>query len=106
MPERPSRSHDGVMGLPMVPLRDIVVFPHTMVPFVVGRKASLVAVDQALAGEKKLFRLIQIGIGRILGILNHDPTSILLALWFADRATFSSHLLPGLCSLMETAEPC
>jgi ATP-dependent Lon protease len=39
----------------MVPLRDIVVFPHTMVPFVVGRPSSLMAVERALAGEKKLF---------------------------------------------------
>jgi ATP-dependent Lon protease len=39
----------------MVPLRDIVVFPHTMVPFVVGRKSSLLAVDRALAADKKLF---------------------------------------------------
>jgi ATP-dependent Lon protease len=39
----------------MVPLRDIVVFPHTMVPFVVGRRSSLMAVERALAGEKKLF---------------------------------------------------
>jgi ATP-dependent Lon protease len=39
----------------MVPLRDIVVFPNTMVPFVVGRRPSLMAVEQALAGDKKLF---------------------------------------------------
>jgi len=45
----------GVISLPMVPLRDIVVFPHTMVPFVVGRKSSLLAVERALAAEKKIF---------------------------------------------------
>jgi ATP-dependent Lon protease len=39
----------------MVPLRDIVVFPGTMVPFVVGRRPSLMAVERALAGGKKLF---------------------------------------------------
>jgi ATP-dependent Lon protease len=39
----------------MVPLRDIVVFPHTMVPFVVGRKPSLLAVERALAADKKIF---------------------------------------------------
>jgi ATP-dependent Lon protease len=39
----------------MVPLRDIVVFPHTMVPFVVGRKPSLLAVERALGEDKKLF---------------------------------------------------
>jgi ATP-dependent Lon protease len=55
MEERAERSRNDVSGLPMVPLRDIVVFPHTMVPFVVGRKPSLLAVERALAADKKLF---------------------------------------------------
>jgi len=55
MPERSQRSDDRVVSLPLVPLRDIVVFPQTMVPFVVGRKPSLLAVEKALAGDKKLF---------------------------------------------------
>src|SRR6185295_13178939 len=41
--------------LPLVPLRDVVVFPYTMIPFVVGRKTSLVAVERALETDKKLF---------------------------------------------------
>jgi ATP-dependent Lon protease len=55
MDERGQRSEEGISTLPMVPLRDIVVFPHTMVPFVVGRKTSLLAVERALAGDKRLF---------------------------------------------------
>ena len=55
MPERPKRSDELVSGLPLVPLRDIVVFPHTMVPFVVGRKTSLLAVERALTADKRLF---------------------------------------------------
>ena len=55
MDERVPRSKDNVIILPMVPLRDIVVFPHTMVPFVVGRKPSLLAVEQALASGKRIF---------------------------------------------------
>jgi len=54
MQERPKRS-DTVSTLPMVPLRDIVVFPHTMVPFVVGRRGSLLAVEMALGGDKQIF---------------------------------------------------
>jgi ATP-dependent Lon protease len=54
MQERAKRS-DTVSTLPMVPLRDIVVFPHTMVPFVVGRRGSLLAVEQALGGDKQIF---------------------------------------------------
>ena len=55
MTERTTRSDDSQTSLPLVPLRDIVVFPHTMVPFVVGRKGSLLAVEQALVGDKRLF---------------------------------------------------
>jgi len=54
MQERAKRS-DTVSTLPMVPLRDIVVFPHTMVPFVVGRRGSLLAVELALGGDKQIF---------------------------------------------------
>ena len=55
MQERPGRSPGSVITLPMVPLRDIVVFPYAMVPFVVGRRGSLLAVEQALAGDSKVF---------------------------------------------------
>jgi ATP-dependent Lon protease len=47
--------NDSVENFPMVPLRDVVVFPHTMIPFVVGRKSSLMAVEQALNQHKKIF---------------------------------------------------
>ena len=55
MQDRTRRSSDADITLPMVPLRDIVVFPNTMVPFVVGRRASLLAVECALAGDKQVF---------------------------------------------------
>ena len=45
--------------LPLVPLRDVVVFPYTMIPFVVGRKASLVAVEKALGADKRIFLATQ-----------------------------------------------
>jgi ATP-dependent Lon protease len=59
MEDRPTRSVDSVTALPMVPLRDVVVFPYTMVPFVVGRKPSLLAVERALAGSKRIFLATQ-----------------------------------------------
>jgi ATP-dependent Lon protease len=55
MQDRTRRSGDAVSTLPLVPLRDIVAFPHTMVPFVVGRRASLLAVELALSGDKQVF---------------------------------------------------
>ena len=39
--------------LPIVPLRDMVVFPHMMAPFVVGRRPSVVALERALVGQQK-----------------------------------------------------
>src|SRR5437867_2684062 len=50
---------DGLQHLPMVPLRDVVVFPYTMIPFVVGRRSSLAAVDSALAGSRRIFLATQ-----------------------------------------------
>jgi len=47
--------HDKLEHLPLVPLRDVVVFPYTMIPFVVGRKTSLTAVEHALTADKRLF---------------------------------------------------
>jgi len=55
MTQRVQRPDPNVISLPLVPLRDVVVFPQTMVPFVVGRKGSLLAVELALAADKRLF---------------------------------------------------
>jgi ATP-dependent Lon protease len=56
--QSPQRS-EKIETLPLVPLRDVVVFPYTMIPFVVGRKSSLQAVERALAGDKKIFLATQ-----------------------------------------------
>lgn len=45
--------------LPIVPLRDVVVFPHMMMPFVVGRPSSTRALDHALSGDKRIFLAAQ-----------------------------------------------
>jgi len=48
------------LTLPIVPLRDMVVFPHMMAPFVVGRKPSMVALERALARpDKRIFLATQ-----------------------------------------------
>ena len=39
---------DVIETLPMVPLRDVVVFPHMMMPFVIGRPSSIKALEYAL----------------------------------------------------------
>ncbi len=43
----------------MMPIRDVVIFPHMMTPFVVGRESSVRALDEALAGDKKIFLATQ-----------------------------------------------
>jgi len=43
----------------MMPIRDVVIFPYMMTPFVVGRESSVRALEEALAGEKKIFLATQ-----------------------------------------------
>src|SRR3982750_391768 len=45
--------------LPIVPLRDVVVFPHMMMPFVIGRPSSTRALEHALLKDKKIFLAAQ-----------------------------------------------
>ena len=45
--------------LPILPLRDVVVFPHMMMPFVIGRPSSTRALDHALAKDKRIFLAAQ-----------------------------------------------
>jgi len=45
--------------LPMMPIRDVVIFPYMMTPFVVGRESSVHALEEALAGDKKIFLATQ-----------------------------------------------
>ncbi len=46
-------------SLPMMPIRDVVIFPHMMTPFIVGRESSVRALEEALATEKKIFLATQ-----------------------------------------------
>jgi ATP-dependent Lon protease len=43
----------------MMPIRDVVIFPYMMTPFVVGRDSSVRALEEALAGDKKIFLATQ-----------------------------------------------
>jgi len=45
--------------MPMMPIRDVVIFPHMMTPFVVGRDSSVRALEEALAADKKIFLATQ-----------------------------------------------
>src|SRR5438128_4450570 len=45
--------------LPVLPLRDTVLFPYVVTPIVVGRSASLAAVEAAAGGDGMLFVVAQ-----------------------------------------------
>ena len=48
---------------PVLPLRDIVVFPHMIVPLFVGRDKSVAALEAAMAGDKEIFLITQLDSG-------------------------------------------
>jgi ATP-dependent Lon protease len=54
-----SREKFETRKLPMMPIRDVVIFPHMMTPFVVGRESSVRALEEALAGDRKIFLATQ-----------------------------------------------
>jgi ATP-dependent Lon protease len=56
-------------SIPLLPLRDIVVFPHMVVPLFVGRPKSIQALEDAMAGDRQLVVAAQ----RVAG--EEDPTS-------------------------------
>src|SRR3974377_1609120 len=50
-----NREKQEMKRVPMMPVRDMVIFPQQMTPFIVGREASVRALEEALTGEKKIF---------------------------------------------------
>jgi ATP-dependent Lon protease len=54
-----SKEKSDTKRLPMMPIRDVVIFPYMMTPFVVGRESSVRALEEAMAGDKKIFLATQ-----------------------------------------------
>src|SRR3989337_4484873 len=54
-----NRENPDARRVPMLPIRDVVIVPHMMTPFVVGRESSVRALEEALAGDKKVFLATQ-----------------------------------------------
>ncbi|WP_428095892.1 endopeptidase La [Candidatus Thioglobus sp.] len=46
-------------NVPLLPLRDVVIFPHTVMPLFVGRKTSVNAITQAMGSNKYIFLVTQ-----------------------------------------------
>ncbi len=50
---------DDLILLPMLPLRDIIIFPHMVVPLFVGRERSINALEESMSRDKRLFLAAQ-----------------------------------------------
>ena len=48
-----------ILELPVLPLRDVVVFPHMVIPLFVGRDKSIRALDMAMEGDKRILLVAQ-----------------------------------------------
>ncbi|HUZ80869.1 MAG TPA: LON peptidase substrate-binding domain-containing protein, partial [Gaiellaceae bacterium] len=46
-------------GMPVLPLRDVVVYPHMVIPLFVGREKSIVALDVAMKVDKRILLVAQ-----------------------------------------------
>ena len=50
---------DDLSGVPVLPLRDVVVYPHMVIPLFVGREKSIVALDKAMNAGKRILLVAQ-----------------------------------------------
>lgn len=51
----PRSGKDKKQDIPLVPLKNLVVFPHNSVPFFVGRTKTIRAVEEAIKGDRTVF---------------------------------------------------
>jgi ATP-dependent Lon protease len=54
-----NREKNNLISLPLLPLRDVVVFPHSIIPLFVGREKSIAALESAMRDEKGIFMVAQ-----------------------------------------------
>ncbi len=50
---------EGIQEVPVLPLRDVVVYPHMVIPLFVGREKSIKALDSAMANDKQILLVAQ-----------------------------------------------
>jgi ATP-dependent Lon protease len=103
MEEYSDRSPADVAWYPMVPIRDVVIFPFTKVAFKIGRAGSVRALEQALAADRTIFlatqhdatidepapdQIYDVGtLGRILQSQKQDNGQIKVVVEGRERAT-------------------
>jgi len=58
-PDAPESDTKTPTTLPVLPLRDVVVYPHMVIPLFVGREKSILALDQAMRSGKQILLVAQ-----------------------------------------------
>jgi len=61
--KKDEESESSILSLPLLPLRDIVIFPHMVAPLFVGREKSVNALTDAMNNDKSVFLATQIKAG-------------------------------------------
>jgi ATP-dependent Lon protease len=59
MAKKPAEVSGTTEILPVLPLRDIVVFPHMIVPLFVGREKSIKALEEVMREDKRIMLVAQ-----------------------------------------------
>ena len=49
----------ALQNVPVLPLRDVVVYPHMVIPLFVGREKSIQALDAAMRADKRIMLVAQ-----------------------------------------------
>lgn len=52
-------SKENIIDLPVLPLRDVVIYPHMVIPLFVGRTKSIIALEAAMVDSKQIFLVAQ-----------------------------------------------
>ena len=106
------RSSSGErLVLPVLPLRDVVVFPHVVIPLFVGREKSIRALDLAMKADKRIMLIAQKdeaeedpsvdslyevgGVAAILQLLRLPDNTVKVLVEGAERARVSRYLETG-----------
>ena len=63
-----STGNPSLLNIPVLPLRDVVVYPHMVIPLFVGRDKSIKALEAAMLDSKQIFLVAQ------RKSANDDPT--------------------------------
>jgi len=67
-----TKSNESSSRYPLLPLRDVIIFPHMVVPLFVGREKSIAALEEAAKNNNELFLVTQ----KDASVLNPDREDI------------------------------